>query len=112
MSKCEFGMTDILYFGHVIEGDGVQEHQAKIRGIGEWPTPKNVAKIKIFLDLYTYYMKFVKGFSQITMNIRDLAKKGDFSWKNEAHATFERMKQVMSSCPLLALLNITQPFML
>ena len=41
-SKCEFGMTELLYLGHIISAQGVQVHQEKIRAILDWPTPKNV----------------------------------------------------------------------
>ena len=32
-SKCEFEMTQILYPGHIISGQGVQIHQEKIQAI-------------------------------------------------------------------------------
>lgn len=32
-SKCEFGMTKILYLGHVVSKYGVQVHQEKIQAI-------------------------------------------------------------------------------
>jgi hypothetical protein len=111
-SKCEFGMTEMLYLGHVIGENGVQVHQEKIRAIIEWPTPRNLTELKIFLGLCTYYRKFVKGFSQLMTPLTDLTKKGAFSWTDEAHMTFEKMKQVMSSCPVLALPDFTQPFVL
>jgi hypothetical protein len=111
-SKCEFGMTEMLYLGHVIGANGVQVHQEKIRAIIEWPTPKNVTELKSFLGLCTYYRKFVKGFSQLTVPLTNLTKKGDFVWIEEAQETFKKMKQVMISCPILALPDFTQPFVL
>jgi hypothetical protein len=36
----------------------------------------------------------------------DLTKKGDFRWSEEAHITFDKMKKVMSTCPVLALCNV------
>jgi hypothetical protein len=41
-SKCEFGMTELLYLGHIISAKGVQVHQEKIRAILDWSTPKNM----------------------------------------------------------------------
>ena len=32
-SKCEFGMTEMLYLGHVVSKYGVQVHQEKIQAI-------------------------------------------------------------------------------
>lgn len=41
-SKCEFGMTELLYLGHIISAKGVQVDPKKIRTIVDWPTPKNL----------------------------------------------------------------------
>jgi hypothetical protein len=106
-SKCEFGMNDMLYLGHVIGKNGVQVHQEKLKEIIEWPIPINLIELKSFLGLCTYYRKFVKGFSQLTTPLTDLTKKGAFNWKDEAQMKFEKMKQVMSSCHVLALPDIT-----
>jgi hypothetical protein len=40
-SKCEFGMTEVLYLGHIIGAKGVQVHQEKITTIREWAYSKN-----------------------------------------------------------------------
>jgi hypothetical protein len=32
-SKCEFGMTNILYLGHVVSAQGVQVYREKIHGL-------------------------------------------------------------------------------
>jgi hypothetical protein len=42
----------------------------------------------------------------------DLTKKGAFRWTDEAHATFDRLKKVMSTFPVLALPYFSQPFVL
>ena len=36
LSKCEFGLTKMLYLGHMIEVDGVRIHEEKIRAIRDW----------------------------------------------------------------------------
>jgi hypothetical protein len=54
-SKCEFGMREILYLGHIISGQGVQVHQKKIRAIVDWPTPKNLTELRGFFRLCSYY---------------------------------------------------------
>ena len=64
MSKCEFGMKEMLYLGHVINAEGVQVDMEKIRAIRDWPAPKTVTELRGFLGLCTYYRWYVKGFSQ------------------------------------------------
>eukprot|EP00253_Pinus_taeda_P026790 PITA_26790 len=41
-----------------------------------------------------------------------LTRKGAFSWSDTAQQAFDRLKEVMSSCPVLALPDFTQPFVL
>jgi hypothetical protein len=111
-SKCEFGMTEVLYLGHIIEAKGVQVHQEKIKVIVEWPTPKILTELRGFLGMCTYYRKFVKGFSQLCALLTDLTKKGAFKWSEQAQSTFDKMKKVMSTCPVLALPDFDQLFTL
>ena len=42
ISKCEFGMQEMLYLRNLISNNGVQVHMEKIRAILDWPTLKNV----------------------------------------------------------------------
>jgi hypothetical protein len=61
--KCEFGMTEVLYLGHISGAQGVQVHQEKIQAILDWPIPKTLTKLKGFLGICSYYRRFVKVFS-------------------------------------------------
>ena len=84
MFKCEFGMQEMLYLGHVISTNVVQVQMKKNRAIIDWSTPKNVTELKGFLGLCTYYRRYVKGFSRLTTLLTDLTKKRAFTWTNEA----------------------------
>jgi hypothetical protein len=89
---------------------GVQVHHKKIQAILDWPTPKTFTKFKGFLGICCYYRKFVKGFYQLCAPLTNLTKKGEFKWSPEAQLTFDKMKKVMSTCPVLALPDFSQPF--
>jgi hypothetical protein len=45
----------------------------------------------------------VKGFSPLAAPLTDLTKEGAFRWTEEAQKTFDYMKGMMSTCPVLAL---------
>jgi hypothetical protein len=111
-SKCEFNMRELLYLGHIIDEQGVQVHQEKIKAILDWPTPKNIMKLRGFFGLCSYYRRFMRGFSQLGAPLIDLTKKGDFHQTEASHSTFEKMKEVMSTCLVLALLDFSHPFVL
>jgi hypothetical protein len=109
-SKCEFGMTEVLYLGHIIGVKGVQVHQEKIQAILDWTTPNTLTELKGFLGICCYYRRFVKGLSQLCAPLTYLTRKGAFRWSPEAQLTFDKMKKVMSTCPVLALPDFAQPF--
>ena len=110
MSKCEFSMKEMLYLGHVINAEGVQVDMEKIQAIRDWLAPKIVTELRGFLGLCTYYRRYVKGFSQFAVPLTDLTKKGAFTWTELAQKTFKEMKVIMSSCPVLSLPDLSQPF--
>ena len=64
------------------------------------------------MGLCTYYRRHVKGFSQLATPLTDLTKQGAFEWSEAAQRVFDMMKEVMSSCPVLAFPDFTQPFVL
>lgn len=109
-SKCEFGMTELLYLAHIISADGVRVDSEKIRAIVDWPTPTNLTQLQGFFGLCRFYRRFVKGFSQTAAPLTDLTKKGAFVWIGVAQRCFEHFKQVMSSCLVLALPDFMKPF--
>jgi hypothetical protein len=111
-SKCEFGMTELLYLGHIISAQGVLVHREKIRAILDWPTPRNVPKLRSFFGLCSYYMRFVRGFSHLRAQLTDVTKHGAFAWTDESQKSFDHMKEFMGTCPMLALPNFTLPFVL
>ncbi|GBG67671.1 hypothetical protein CBR_g801 [Chara braunii] len=37
--KCDWAKTQVLYLGHVLDGDGVKPEDSKIAAIRDWPTP-------------------------------------------------------------------------
>lgn len=42
-SKCDFGMMELVYLGHIISLEGVSLDPKKKKAIVEWPTPTNLS---------------------------------------------------------------------
>jgi hypothetical protein len=103
-------MTKLLYLGHIISAQGVQVHQEKIRAILDWPMPRNVTELRTFFGLSSYYRRFVRGYSQLGAPLIDLTKQGTFIWTNESQKAFDHMKEVMGTCPVLALPDFNLSF--
>jgi Reverse transcriptase (RNA-dependent DNA polymerase) len=51
-SKCEFGVTQIEYLGHLISGEGVGTDPYKVQAMQEWPEPKSVRELRAQIRHY------------------------------------------------------------
>jgi hypothetical protein len=74
--------------------------------------PRNVTKLRTLFRLCSYYKQFVRGFSQLGAPSMDLTKLGAFIWTDKSQKAFDHMKEVMGTCPVLALPDFTLPFVL
>jgi hypothetical protein len=59
LSKCEFGKTALVYLGHIVGGGQLKIDPSKIDVIVNWPNPKSVTKIQIFLGVVQYWRRFI-----------------------------------------------------
>ena len=82
-SKCEFGLIEMLYLGHMINSRSVQVHQEKIQAIIDWHLSKSLTELRGFFGLCQYYRRFVKGFSQLVAPLTNLTKKGALKWTDD-----------------------------
>ena len=103
-------MIELLYLGHIISAEGVRMDPEKVRAIVDWPTPENLTQLRGFLGLCGFYYKKFSGYSCHAAPMTDFLKKGAFFWTPEAQAFFERFKEIMTTCAVLAFPNFSKPF--
>jgi hypothetical protein len=83
----------------------------KIKVIEEWPTPRNVAKVRSFMGLARYYRRFIEVFSQIAHQITSLQKKGAlFEWILDCERNFQHLKSLLTSAPILRIVDLDAYF--
>ena len=101
--KCRFGMEETLYLGHVIGGGHVKPELSKVQAVKNYPVPTNKSDIHSFLGLVGYYRKFIPNFASISDPLSDLTKKtvSKIVWTNEYEKSFNKLKEVICSEPVL-----------
>ena len=111
LSKCRFWKREVGFLGHRVSEEGVAVDPAKIAAIKEWPHPTSVTEIQIFLGLAGYYRKFVQGFASVSKPLTRLTGKGiAYEWSIETNEAFKRLKEALTTAPILALPKPNQPY--
>ncbi|KAJ7949788.1 Ty3/gypsy retrotransposon protein [Quillaja saponaria] len=109
-SKCLFAKSQINFLGHVISENGVQVEKEKVATVQAWPIPTNVKKLRGFLGLTGYYRRFVKNYGLIARPLTNLTKKNAFQWTSAANEAFSRLKEALTTVPVLRLPDFSQEF--
>eukprot|EP00253_Pinus_taeda_P005576 PITA_05576 len=104
--KCDFFKEQIQYLGHVITKDGIAVDPQKIKTIMQLLVPKYVVDIRSFIGLDVYYTRFIEGFSRVAYPITSLQKKGmDFKWSIECQESFDQLKHLLTTAPILSIVD-------
>ena len=110
-SKCTFFTPQIEYLGFIVTQDRITVDLAKVKDILEWPVPKSIKEIRGFLGITGWYRVFIKDYSLIAAPLTNLLKKEcKITWLPEHQASFDHLKAIISSEPVLKLPDFTKPF--
>ncbi len=69
--KCHFGKKSVEFLGHVVGVEGVQPNPMKVAAINEWGIPQCEGELLSFLQLCSYYRRFVPKFSCLARPLRN-----------------------------------------
>ena len=84
----------------------------KVEVIKNWPSPKNIFEVRSFHGLASFYRKFIRNFSGISVAMMDTVKKQhkSFHWTTEAKKSFNLLKWKITEQPVLVLLDFHKTF--
>jgi hypothetical protein len=111
--KCEFKKTRIEYLGVIISHNKVEMDPVKIAGVADWPMPSNKKEVQSFVGFVNFYRHFIPGFSHHARALFDLTMKDvRFIWGLPQEDSFMKLKELITSAPVLVLPNDDLPFRL
>ncbi|KFD61176.1 hypothetical protein M514_26663, partial [Trichuris suis] len=102
-SKCQIGLLEVRYLGHVFSSKGMSVDPAKTAVITQWPPPTNLTEVRRFIGLASYYRRYVKDFVTIAKLLHQLTEnKSTFNWDQQADEAFRTLKTALTTAPTLA----------
>ncbi|RWS26144.1 pol polyprotein-like protein [Leptotrombidium deliense] len=102
-SKCNFGLDKVCYLGREISADGIRPDPEKVKVVKEWLPPKNQKEVKSILGFASFHRDHIEKFAEITESMTQLIRKNaKFDWTKQRDKDFERLKEKLTSAPVLA----------
>lgn len=115
LKKSKFCMEKLEYLGYVISQNGISVNLDKVSAILNYPPPKNVRGVRRLIGMVGWYRRFIPDFATIVSPITDLLKKihaNKFKWTEAADKSFNLLKTVLISAPVLSTPDFTIPFVI
>ena len=100
--KCEFSRDSLEYLGHVIDAQGIHKSADKIAVILDAPRPTDVSSLRSFIDMASYYRKFVPDFASTLHPLTTLLEKDrKFEWTDMMDEAFLAVKRALDKSGFL-----------
>jgi reverse transcriptase-like protein len=111
VKKCSFHKKQVKYLRVIIGQGKVEMDPIKVEGIAKWPIPVTVKDVCSFLGFCNFYHSFITNFSTVACPLNDFTKKQQqWSWVAEEQASFDMLKDLCSSYPVLCSPDWTKQF--
>ena len=74
LKKCRFHKDEVWFLGYVVSSQGIRMKDERIEVVRNWPEPKSVRDIQVFIGFANFYRRFIRGFSKIAAPLTSMLK--------------------------------------
>ena len=74
LKKCRFHQDEVRFLGYVVLSKRISMEAKRIKVVKDWPEPKSVRNIEVFLGFANFYWRFIQGFSRIAAPLTSILK--------------------------------------
>uniref|UniRef100_A0A1X7UWY9 RNA-directed DNA polymerase n=1 Tax=Amphimedon queenslandica TaxID=400682 RepID=A0A1X7UWY9_AMPQE len=106
-SKCKFGVSELVFFGHIVNKNGIRPLPEKIEALRTYPRPTTQRKLREFLGLTNFYNRFVPNLASVLSPLykylgKEYKNTKKIVWTEDSIAAFEAAKTALADATLLA----------
>ncbi|KAK3730339.1 hypothetical protein QZH41_002079, partial [Actinostola sp. cb2023] len=109
-SKVHLCQKTLRFLGHLVSVEGISPDPEKVETVRNWPRPQTSKDVRSFLGLCNYYMEFVPNIQLLAKPLNELTGKASFVWTAEREKSFCKLKEALTSAPVLAFPDMTKTF--
>ena len=96
------------FLGHIVSEGCIRPDPDKIKAMLALPRPTTLTQLRKLLGMVTYHLKFLPQIQDVIEPLRELVKAGSDKlpdWGEKHSNAFQKIKQMLTQTPVLALYN-------
>ena len=106
-----FDAPKMEFLGMIIGQGKVEMDNKKLEAIKKWKPPTMVKGVWSFTGFTNFYRKFIPNFSNIVAPLNLLTRKNKpWNWTSLQQNTFDELKCIFFSAPVLQIPDMSRPF--
>jgi hypothetical protein len=112
-SKIECGFTEVEFLGHMVGKGKMAPTKGKVSKILNVSEPQTKKQVRSFLGLVGFYRRYVPNYADLVAPLTALTKKNGpnkVHWSTDCQTAFDKLKQTLSSDPVVILPDFNAPF--
>ena len=101
--KCKFRQDRVEFLGHVLSGNGIEMDPQKVCAVKNMKAPENVEELRRLLGMINFLTKFLPHAQEVLSPLNELLRKdAAWTWDTQQETSFEEIKKLVTSSPVLA----------
>ena len=102
--QCVFSQSSVKFLGQIVDAHGVRPDPNKVTAIREMAAPTNTTELRRYLGMINQLSKFTPNIAELTKPLRELlSKRNQWTWNETHQKAFSKLKDEVSTQPVLAL---------
>lgn len=104
-----FSFTELHSLGHVLSPVGIRQNPDKVKAVTTWSNVATKKQAQSFLGLTGFYRRFIPDYASFTSCTHDFIA-GKEPWSSKHDAIVSKLKEKLTSAPILILPNPANVF--
>lgn len=100
-AKCSLFKSELKYCGVYLTRNGIVADHVKTQAVKNMSPPRNLKDVRRFLGCANWFRPHIKRFAELAKGLTDTLKGEQFVMTDEAHISFEALKEALTSPPVL-----------